>query len=159
MTTDLPLKAEPLAQRSVNTISRAPIEVQGRAATVARPRAVLLLASVASLTLELAQQVFQGEDAHILRTSDAEEALRYLATENCDLLLIEFNLPGVNVAQLCERARRIWDGQIMLIAPQERRAEFLPGLTHGGDACLTTPYHPKELFARAQALWRRWDNV
>lgn len=94
---------------------------------------------------------------HAVRLAvDGPGALRHVATERCDLLLLDVNLPGMDGFEVL---RRIREGglpvRVMMLTARSEVGDRVAGLKAGADDYLTKPFAMEELLARIEVLGRR----
>jgi DNA-binding response OmpR family regulator len=101
-------------------------------------------------------KTFTAEDHTTDVAGDGEEALRRLAEETYDLLLLDLNLPVVAGSQVLAKIRsRDVDLPILILTATDHVAERVACLDAGADDYLTKPFSFSELSARVRALLRR----
>ncbi len=81
-----------------------------------------------------------------------------------DLLVLDLNLPGLDGLEVCRAIRRdqrqaVANMPIIMLTARTEETDRLVGLEIGADDYLTKPFSPKELVARAQAIFRRIDRL
>lgn len=86
---------------------------------------------------------------------DGDAALRRIAVERFDLLLLDRMLPGADGLEICRAARATSGTMIMMVSARTLEEERLEGFDVGVDDYVTKPFSPRELVARANALLRR----
>lgn len=89
---------------------------------------------------------------------DGEEAFGLIEKKIPDLILLDFNLPGLSGKEICRRLRR--DSSTMsipIIMITGSSVEELPAdcLNSGADDYVPKPFNIKELLARVKAILRR----
>ncbi len=82
-------------------------------------------------------------------------ALRRLAEERFDLLILDLMLPGVDGLEICRAVRARSETPIILLTARALEDERVQGLDLGADDYVTKPFSPRELVARVHALLRR----
>ena len=88
----------------------------------------------------------------------AEVALKSIAGELPDLVLIDWMLPGMSGLALAKRLRtdsRTRTLPIIMLSARAEEEDKLEGLEHGADDYVTKPFSPRELLARIKAVLRR----
>jgi DNA-binding response OmpR family regulator len=101
-------------------------------------------------------KTFTAEDHTTDVAGDGEEALRRLAKETYDLLVLDLNLPVVAGSQVLAKIRsRDVDLPILILTATDHVAERVACLDAGADDYLTKPFSFSELSARVRALLRR----
>ena len=88
----------------------------------------------------------------------AEAAWRLAAEEAFDLVVLDVMLPGASGIHLLERLRAhppTATVPVILLTARGEESDRLAGLLAGADDYVTTPFSPRELALRAQAIVRR----
>lgn len=98
----------------------------------------------------LQEEGFAVDVAHSAEAADAQ------ACADCDLVILDWMLPGKQGIALCEelRARGVRTPILMLTA-RDAVGDRIAGLNTGADDYLTKPFVFDELLARVRALLRR----
>lgn len=86
---------------------------------------------------------------------DGEEALRKLAAEKPDLVLLDLMLPGVDGLALCRRIRQAGGMPVIMLTARAEDVDKVIGLEVGADDYVTKPFNARELIARIRAVLRR----
>jgi DNA-binding response OmpR family regulator len=96
-------------------------------------------------------------DRHIVETeSDGSVALEKLRLFEYDVLILDWNLPGVTGVELCKQYRtRGGSGSVLMLTANTTISNKEEGLGSGADDYLTKPFEVRELTARVKALARR----
>jgi two-component system sensor histidine kinase/response regulator len=98
------------------------------------------------------------EDAYrVVMAANGEEALRLVAAEHPDCVLLDVRMPGMNGFEVCARIRAQPDQEhtpIVFLTAQRDVETFDAALRAGGDDFLTKPVRPTELVLRVQAALR-----
>ncbi|MFJ8686748.1 response regulator transcription factor [Micromonospora wenchangensis] len=92
-----------------------------------------------------------GHEAVTVATS---EAARH-HYEECDLLLLDLNTPGVDGIQLCRWIRARCATPIIAFVDPESDVDRVVALQAGADDCMEKPCQLRELLARIEAVMRR----
>lgn len=102
-----------------------------------------------------------SDDGHAVNTlGDGEEADRFLAQEDCDLVILDINLPGRDGLEILANMRRRNDPRpVILLTARTTTEDRVKGLDAGADDYLVKPFEMDELAARVRALARRKDVV
>jgi DNA-binding response OmpR family regulator len=94
-----------------------------------------------------------------IEAASGEEALRRDQDEQCDLVVLDVNLPGIDGFETCRRLRA---GRprlpILMLSVRGSELDQVQGLDLGADDYLTKPFSPRHLLARIRALLRRADQ-
>jgi DNA-binding response OmpR family regulator len=87
---------------------------------------------------------------------NGNKALEALAVNNFDLLVLDLNLPDMDVLDICHLAREKQPPLLILIlTARGKQKDIVTGLNNGADDYLIKPFHLQELLARIRALLRR----
>ncbi len=99
------------------------------------------------------------DDGHAVDAlDDGAEADQFLATEDCDLVILDINLPGCDGLEILGNMRRRNDPRpVILLTARSTTADRVHGLDAGADDYLVKPFEMDELAARVRALARRKD--
>lgn len=90
---------------------------------------------------------------------DGPEALRSVAADRPDLVVLDLMLPGMDGLEVCREIQRSeWTPVLMLTARTEE-ADKVAGFAVGADDYLTKPFSLRELTARVRAIIRRMDRI
>ncbi len=119
----------------------------------------VLIAEHPPLELESVRRALADRPLRLLSASDGASALRTLAAEDVDLLLLGARLPDGEGCALCARVRKERRGaplQVVLLLPSHDSGEIRQAAGCGADDFLCRPWDMEELGARvASALARR----
>jgi len=105
---------------------------------------------VKGLSHSLTREGYQVKAAH-----DGEEALRLLANEKFDIVLLDLMLPKVDGLEVCRRSRQQRDTPIIMLTAKGDDIDRIVGLEMGADDYLAKPFNTRELIARIRAVLRR----
>jgi len=84
------------------------------------------------------------------------EALRRVAAEPPDLVILDVMLPDVDGFEVCRRVSELPDAPpVLLLTARDSVLDKVTGLTTGADDYLTKPFSIPEVLARVQVLLRR----
>ncbi|BDG01350.1 response regulator transcription factor [Anaeromyxobacter oryzae] len=86
---------------------------------------------------------------------DGEEALRAVAEQPPDLVILDVMLPRLNGFEVCRRLRSDprWSGlRIVMLTAKGRDTEVAKGLEVGADAYVTKPFSTRDLVAQVGEL-------
>lgn len=96
----------------------------------------------------------------IEHTADGRDGLDMLRHYQFDLVILDWNLPGMTGVEICREYRQ--RGGVIPVIMLTGKADIndkVQGLECGADDYLTKPFDLKELSARVKALLRRPTNV
>ena len=105
--------------------------------------------------------VFALERAgHVVRhVADGEAALKAVAREAPDLIVLDVGLPGLDGLGVCREVRRSSDVPILFLSARDEEIDRVLGLEIGGDDYVTKPFSPRELVARVRVILRRMNGA
>lgn len=100
--------------------------------------------------------VLHGYDVET--ATDGTTALRLLAAEAPDVVVLDVAMPGVDGIEVCKRIREAGDSSsVLMLTARDTVDERVAGLDAGADDYLVKPFALAELLARLRALLRRAD--
>ena len=103
------------------------------------------------LELQLTQE---GFDVRVVLRGD--EALNASERNNCDLVILDVMLPGLDGLEICRRLRtQARYVPIIMLTAKSAESDRVLGLELGADDYITKPFSIRELVARVRALFRR----
>ena len=95
-------------------------------------------------------------DGHTVEcVHDGYEALRRVAEEPPDLVVLDLMLPGMDGLEVCRRLRARWPIPVVMLTALGDETDRLVGFETGADDYVTKPFSPGELVARVKAVLRR----
>jgi DNA-binding response OmpR family regulator len=95
-------------------------------------------------------------DGHTVEcVSDGYQALRRVAEEPPDLVVLDLMLPGMDGLEVCRRLRARWPIPVVMLTALGDETDRLVGFETGADDYVTKPFSPRELRARIRAMLRR----
>jgi two-component system response regulator MprA len=98
--------------------------------------------------------VFEGYD--VTQAGDGSEALRLVATERPDAMVLDVVMPEVGGLDVCRELRANGDDlPVLVLTARHTVADRVAGLDAGADDYLVKPFALEELLARLRALLRR----
>jgi two-component system OmpR family response regulator len=93
---------------------------------------------------------------HVRTAATGREALRLVATEHPDLVILDVMLPDMDGFEVCRRVAEQPDAPpVLLLTARDSVLDKVTGLTTGADDYLTKPFSIPEVLARVQVLLRR----
>ena len=95
-------------------------------------------------------------DGHRVRlVGDGESALRALAEDRPELVVLDLMIPEPDGYELCERIRGESETPVIMVTARATESDRLLGLELGADDYITKPFSPRELAARVRTVLRR----
>jgi two-component system response regulator MprA len=93
--------------------------------------------------------------------TDGAEAIRTLAVDSPDAVILDVLMPGLDGLEVCRRLRATGDRTpVLMLTARAEVSERVAGLEAGADDYLVKPFASEELIARLRALLRRtgWEG-
>lgn len=95
------------------------------------------------------------EGYSVATAPDGERALRTVASERPDLMIVDVMMPGVDGLEACRRLRASGNRvPILMLTARDGLGDRVTGLDAGADDYLVKPFALEELLARVRALLR-----
>jgi two-component system KDP operon response regulator KdpE len=95
----------------------------------------------------------RGYDVDIAGTG--ADALRMVAEQPPDLIVLDLGLPDIQGTEVCRRIRARFATPIIILSARGAEADKVNALDLGADDYVTKPFGPEELLARIRAALRR----
>jgi len=100
----------------------------------------------------------RAEGYEVTSAGTGEQALEWLATHGCALIVLDVMLPGVDGFGVCRSLRERGDSTpVLFLTARGDPADRVHGLEAGGDDYLAKPFHLQEFLLRVRAIVRRWE--
>jgi two-component system KDP operon response regulator KdpE len=99
--------------------------------------------------------VLNGYGCTVIESADGEEALAEVKADRPDLVLLDFNLPGITGLEVCKRIRQLSDVPIIMVTVRDSEKDKVLALDGGADDYLVKPFGTQELLARVRAATRK----
>jgi two-component system response regulator MprA len=97
----------------------------------------------------------------VATAADGREAIRTLAQDSPDAVILDVLMPGIDGLEVCRRMRASGDSTpVLMLTARAEVSERVAGLEAGADDYLAKPFAREELIARLRALLRRtgWEG-
>ncbi|MCB0155764.1 MAG: response regulator transcription factor [Anaerolineae bacterium] len=106
---------------------------------------------------------FEQAGYRVVLAGDGAVGLELVQTLRPDLLILDLNLPKLDGLTVCRAVREhpeagIANTLIIMLTARVEEVDRLKGLELGADDYVTKPFSPKELVARARAMFRRIER-
>src|SRR5215216_4697615 len=95
-----------------------------------------------------------ANDYEVLRADTGDEALRRIASDVPDVVVLDLGLPDIDGKDVIRRVREWSDVPIVVLSAREREAEKISALDRGADDYVNKPFNVGELMARLRAALR-----
>lgn len=108
--------------------------------------------------LELISYNLRKEGYEVESVQSGEQALRAMASNPPDAVLLDLLLPGVDGIETCRRIKkdeRFRNTPVLMLTARTEDSDIVTGLEVGADDYITKPFSPKVLVARLRAALRR----
>jgi DNA-binding response OmpR family regulator len=99
----------------------------------------------------------EGYDIAVVH--DGPQALRAVAANRPDLVVLDLMLPGMDGLEVCREIQRDSWVPVLMLTARTDEADKVAGFAVGADDYLTKPFSPRELAARVRAIIRRMDRI
>ena len=86
---------------------------------------------------------------------DFENIIENIKGSNCDLILLDINLPVFDGYYICRAVRKFSDVPIIVVTSRDRDIDELMSMNLGADDFVTKPYNTQILLARIEAILKR----
>lgn len=95
-------------------------------------------------------------DYEVETSADGTQALRSLAAQAPDAVVLDVSMPGVDGLEVCRRLREAGDRTpVLMLTARDSVDDRVAGLDAGADDYVVKPFALEELLARLRALLRR----
>jgi DNA-binding response OmpR family regulator len=86
---------------------------------------------------------------------NGEDALRWIAEHEPDLVVLDLMLPGIDGLEVCRRLRERSAIPVVMLTALGEEENRIAGLQLGADDYVTKPFSPRELALRVSSVLRR----
>ncbi|MEH7755253.1 response regulator transcription factor, partial [Bacillus toyonensis] len=87
--------------------------------------------------------------------TDFNHIIKYIESENADLILLDINLPVFDGYYICREIRKTSDVPIFMVTSRDSDVDELISMNLGADDFITKPYNTEILLARVTNILRR----
>ena len=105
---------------------------------------------------ELVEVYLKNDGYDVIRAENAQDALKYVESEEISLAVLDIMLPDMNGFALCSKIREKYLFPIIMLTAKVEDMDKIYGLTMGADDYITKPFNPLELTARVKTQLRRY---
>ena len=149
-----------LFQHHRQTQRAEPVTCGGRRPTSAQ--GIVLVVEDEPDIRKLISYSLRKEGYETLNVDSGEAALDELRAKDCDLVVLDLMLPGMNGLEVCRAIRsseRLKEIPIIMLTAKTEEADMVRGLERGADDYIPKPFSPKVLVARVGAVLRRFQSA
>lgn len=104
--------------------------------------------------LRFLKPALEANNYRMTSAGTAAEAIKYIAAETPDIVLLDLGLPDGDGKDVIRRAREWSDVPIIVLSAREREAEKIESLDLGADDYVNKPFNIGELMARMRTALR-----
>src|SRR5512136_3388253 len=108
--------------------------------------------------VKLVQDYLERAGFGVRVAADGKTALSLARLEKPDLIILDLGLPGLDGLDVTRELRKVSTIPIIMLTGRSEESDKLIGLELGADDYITKPFSPKELVARARAVFRRMET-
>jgi putative two-component system response regulator len=114
----------------------------------------ILIADDNPIALDLLEHTLSRSGYEVVTTDNGHSALEILREGNCQMLITDWEMPGMTGLELC---RQIRDSSFMnyvyviLLTARSEVSDTIEGMTAGADDFIVKPFQPAELTLRVRA--------
>lgn len=110
----------------------------------------------------LIEVALQGNGYDAVGFNNAEDALKYMETENVDVAVFDIMMEGMDGLEAVDKMRKNKEMSgipVIMLTAKDTEADKIAGLDNGADDYMTKPFSVLELCARVRAQLRRNINA
>lgn len=106
---------------------------------------------------EVVKAYLDKEGYNCIVANSGEQALKYFANNNFDLIILDRMLPDINGESICKKIRETSMVHIIMLTAKTEDEDKIEGFNTGCDDYVCKPFNVKELVLRAKAVFRKID--
>lgn len=119
----------------------------------------ILIIEDESAIAELEKDYLELSGFEVEVANDGEIGLNKALSEDCDLIILDLMLPGVDGFEICRQVREKKNTPIIMVSAKKDDIDKIRGLGLGADDYMTKPFSPSELVARVKAHMARYERL
>ncbi len=108
---------------------------------------------------QLLADYFHANQFQTTLLHEGDEVINTILKSPPDLILLDLMLPGKDGLEICREVRQISSTPIIIITARIEEIDRILGLEIGADDYICKPFSPREVVARAKAIFRRIDQA
>lgn len=101
----------------------------------------------------------EKEGYDVIHCRNKHDAIKCLAVNSFDMLLLDVGLPDGNGYEICNIAKQQKEVPIIFLTALDDEVNVVMGLDLGGDDYITKPFRIRELLSRMKSVARRYQNI
>ncbi len=107
--------------------------------------------------VEFLESILKKEEFLVVTAGSGEEALRKFKAESPEMVLLDVMMPDMDGFEVCQQLRSTSDVPVVMLTARDEDMDKIIGLEMGADDYVVKPFNPKELVARINAIFRRFE--
>lgn len=120
-------------------------------------RRVLLVEDEEKIT-NVVESFLESKDYIVITADNGRKALEIFEKENVSIVLLDLMLPELSGEEVCRVIRMKSRVPIIMLTAKHEEHDLLNGLGLGADDYITKPFSLKTLYARMEAVLRRFQD-
>lgn len=100
----------------------------------------------------------ENEGYEVLKAENGEQALKFIAENEIDLVLLDIMMPGMDGIETCMKIRENNIMPIIFLSAKSEDLDKIQGLASGADDYITKSFNAMELIARVKSHIRRYTR-
>ena len=111
----------------------------------------ILIVDDDELAREALKHMLSRSGYDVVAKTNGREALEYLQSDHCSLVVSDWIMPGMDGLELCRQIREYGFAgyvYVILLTGCDAKQDIVEGLSAGADDFVTKPFEPEELLAR-----------
>ena len=101
----------------------------------------------------------EGEGYRVRSFGDGSEALKGLAAQPADLVVLDIKMPRIDGMEVLTRLRRVSDVPVIFLTSRDDEVDEVLGLKMGADDYIKKPFSMRLLIERIKAVLRRREAL
>jgi len=120
----------------------------------------ILIAEDEKMLLEGLVDLCEAAGHEVTAAKNGLDAVKFAESQSFDVFVLDVMMPGLNGIDVLKRIRVLWpDVPVLMLTALGDEVDKVKGLKAGADDYVTKPFGPKELLARLEALFRRYQAL
>lgn len=107
--------------------------------------------------IQFLESILKKDGFDVISASGGNEALIRVKKDSPDMLLLDVMLPDMDGFEVCKRLRVFSEIPVIILTARDEDMDKIIGLEMGADDYVVKPFNPKELVARMNAIFRRFE--